>query len=139
MISTLVDTNILIDILGPPDATMRAWSMQALKRCLDEGQIVLSAVVWADLAEPSLEEIDLLQAVSWLRPKRESFPFNAAYAAGRAHRIYRRQGGTRQRTLPDFLIGAHALTAGHRLLTRDGGRYRGYFPTLDLMSPETHP
>jgi hypothetical protein len=139
MISTLVDTDIFIDMLGQPDVSARAWSMRSLKACLDEGPIVLSAIVWAELAEPSLPEARLFEAVSWLRPKRENFPFAAAYAAGRAHRAYRRQGGTRERTLPDFLIGAHALAGGHRLLTRDGGRYRAYFPTLDLISPESHP
>ncbi|KQT55149.1 MULTISPECIES: type II toxin-antitoxin system VapC family toxin [unclassified Aureimonas] len=139
MTSTLVDTNIFIDILGPSDTPTRSWSMQALKACLGEGRIIVSAIVWAELAEPKLGEALLFTALSWLRPKREDFPFAAAYAAGQAHRTYRRQGGTRERTLPDFLIGAHALTAGHRLLTRDGGRYRAYFPTLDLLSPETRP
>lgn len=139
MISTLVDTNIFIDMLGPPGAPTRDWSIRALKSCLDEGRLVVSGIVWAELVEPSLREAQLLQAVSWLQPKREDFPFAAAYTAGLAHRTYRERGGARERTLPDFLIGAHAVTAGHRLLTRDGGRYRAYFPTLDLVSPETHP
>jgi len=51
----------------------------------------------------------------------------------------RRAGGVRERTLPDFFIGAHATVAGHRLLTRGAARYRGYFPDLDIISPETHP
>jgi predicted nucleic acid-binding protein len=48
-------------------------------------------------------------------------------------------GGLRERTPPDFFIGAHAVVAGHRLLTRDAARYRSYFPDLDIMSPETYP
>jgi len=37
--------------------------------------------------------------------------------------------------LPDFFIGAHAQADGHQLLTRDAGRYRSYFPDIDLISP----
>jgi len=138
-ISTLVDTNILIDMLGPSDPVARGWSRPQLKACSEAGPIILSAIVWAELADPRLREAELAQVFGWLQPKRESFPFAAGYAAGRAHRLYRERGGARERTLPDFLIGAHALVAGHRLLTRDAARYRSYFPDLDILAPETHP
>jgi len=32
-------------------------------------------------------------------------------------------------------MGAHAAVAGLCLLTRDEKRYRGHFPTLELISP----
>ena len=137
--STLIDTNILIDLLSPADAATRPWSLAQLKRCTMEGSIVLSAIVWAELADPRFREFELAQAFAWLQPKRESFPYAAAWPAGEAHRLYRRRGGARERTLPDFLIGAHAQAAGHRLLTRDASRYRGYFPDLTIICPETHP
>ena len=48
-------------------------------------------------------------------------------------------GGGRERVLPDFLIGAHAAIRGHALLTRDPKGYRTYFPSVELITPETHP
>lgn len=136
--STIVDTNVLIDILGP-DAPFRQWSVKALKQCVQEGEIILSPVVWSELAASPISEADLLAALSWLAPKRETIPFEAAFRAGKAHRAYRVAGGQRERTLPDFLIGAHAEWRRHRLLTRDGSRYISYFPSVDLITPETHP
>jgi len=138
-ISTLVDTNVLIDILGPAEMDARRWSLAALKQALAQGPIIFSAIVWAELSRPSNDENDLLRAFAWLRPHREHFPFAAAYPAGAAHDFYRRRGGRRERTLPDFLIGAHAFISGHRLLTRDAGRYRSYFPSLEIIAPDTHP
>jgi predicted nucleic acid-binding protein len=32
-------------------------------------------------------------------------------------------------------VGAHAAIRGHALLTRDGKRYRTYFPTLEVIAP----
>jgi predicted nucleic acid-binding protein len=136
-ISTLIDTNIFIDILG--NGPFAETSVTAVGRGVAEGRIVISAIVWAELASPSISEDELLRRVSWLQPKREAFPFEAAFVAGIANRVYRERGGRRERTLPDFFIGAHALVAGHRLLTRDPGRYRSYFPDLDIIAPDTHP
>jgi len=37
--------------------------------------------------------------------------------------------------LPDFFIGAQAAVNGWPLLTRDATRCRGYFPTVELITP----
>jgi len=135
--STLIDTNVLIDLLG--DGPFFAASVDVAIDAFRTGGIVLSAVVWSELAFSKIPEPKLIEKLAWLRPKREDLPFAAAYPAGAAHARYRDRGGRRERTLPDFLIGAHALVAGHRLLTRDASRYRSYFPDLDILSPEAHP
>jgi hypothetical protein len=38
--------------------------------------------------------------------------------------------------LPDFFIGAHAAVMELDLLTRDARRYRSYFPSVRLISPD---
>jgi len=67
--------------------------------------------------------------------RRLPLPWEAAFLAGKCFVRYRRRRGTRRSPLPDFYIGAHAAVAGVTLLTRDAGRYRGYFPGLELVSP----
>jgi predicted nucleic acid-binding protein len=69
--------------------------------------------------------------------RREAIPFDAAFAAGKIHRLYRLKGGKRERTLPDFFIGAHAEVGKYQLLTRDAARYSSYFPLVTLISPAT--
>lgn len=69
--------------------------------------------------------------------EREPIPFEAAFLAGKAFFSYRKRGGTKTSPLPDFFIGAHAAVAGYRLLTRNATRYRTYFPTLSLITPDT--
>jgi predicted nucleic acid-binding protein len=135
--STLIDTNILIDVWGTP-RPWSSWSRDALIHCRQEGALLVNAIVWSELA-PSVEANRLAAYVGELDIGREDLPCAAAYEAGLVHARYRNAGGARERTLPDFLIGAHAAYGGHQLLTRDASRYRKYFPDLTLIAPDTHP
>jgi hypothetical protein len=67
--------------------------------------------------------------------RRESLPWEAGFLAGKCFVKYRRSGGARRSPLPDFYIGAHAAIRGYTLLTRDAGRYKTYFPRLELIAP----
>lgn len=136
--STLVDTNVFIDVLAPRPLR-NDWSVRMLERCWAQGRIVIDTIVWSEIALSVGSEAALERALAWLRPEREFIPWSAAFQAGLAHGRYRRAGGSRERTLPDFLIGAHAASEGYALLTRDPTRYRTYFPDLELIAPDTHP
>jgi hypothetical protein len=48
-----------------------------------------------------------------------------------------RAGGTRERVISGFLIGAHAQMHTERLLTRDRGFYRSCFRELSVLDPAT--
>jgi hypothetical protein len=99
------------------------------------GELVINPIVYAEVSVgyPSIE--DLERAIPPHLYRREALPFDAGFLAGKAFLQYRRRGGRRDRLLPDVYIGAHAAVAGHRLLTRDAARYRGYFPTVKVDEP----
>ena len=59
----------------------------------------------------------------------------AVLKAAEAWREYRACGGGRTRIAGDFLIGAHAMVAATRLLSRGRGFYRRYFAGLELLDP----
>ena len=121
--STLIDSNVLIDVWGPRGATSD-WSSAALAACSAAGPLLINTIVWSELA-PAVDEEVVLETISGeLGIAQEAIPWSAAFLAGRTHSRYRRAGGARERTLPDFFIGAHASVTGYRILTRDPGRYR---------------
>ena len=65
---TAVDTNILLDVLIP-DAPFGAASQQSLDTALQQGTLVLSEVVYAELAAhfPTLEELERFLADTGMR------------------------------------------------------------------------
>jgi predicted nucleic acid-binding protein len=136
-ISILVDSNILLDMLGGGEGI--GWTRGKLVRHGAESDLVVNPIVWSEIGARYASEEELEDALKGLELEREPLPFAAAWRAGRAHALYRSRGGARERTLPDFLIGAHAEVAGHALLTRDPARYRSYFPDIDIIAPDTHP
>ena len=60
------------------------------------------------------------------RSIRLPLPDDVGFRAGRAFGRYRRAGGLRRSPLPDFYIGAHAVTEDLTPITCDVGRYRTY-------------
>jgi antitoxin PrlF len=50
--------------------------------------------------------------------------------------LTRKNKGIKNSTLPDFFIGAHAAVSSFDLITRDTGRYKTYFPNVNIISPK---
>jgi predicted nucleic acid-binding protein len=132
--ATLVDSNVLLDVLTD-DPTWAEWSGEAIARAMNDGRLMISPIVYAEVSVGFDRIEDLDDALPESEFEREALPYDAGFLAGKAYLDYRRLGGTRRSPLPDFYIGAHAAVRGYRLLTRDAKRYLTYFPGLDLIAP----
>jgi predicted nucleic acid-binding protein len=153
---TAVDTNILIDVLNS-QSLRRDAAEQELIDALEGGALVISEAVYAELAAYFTAQEDLDEFLADSGVRMEPSNQDALWFSGRAWRQYVRRrpnswlcpecgtsvstrcrqcgasASPRQHVLADFIIGAHALVQTDRLLTRDRGYYRTYFPDLDLI------
>lgn len=131
---TLVDTNVLLDLVTD-DPQFADWSIAQLEAASLVGPLLINDMIYAELSVryDSKEQLDAF--ISGIGLKREPIPDAALFLAGKVFRKYRKAGGTRSGVLPDFFIGAHAAVRGLPLLTRDLGRYRSYYPTVEVIVP----
>jgi len=133
--ATLVDSNVLLDILTRQDEWLD-WSTDAMERAADQGPLVINPIIFSEVSVGFSRIEDVDEALSPDYFVRSPLPWSAAFLAGKCFLRYRRRGGEKRSPMPDFYIGAHAAVSKFRLLTRDAARYRGYFPTVELLSPE---
>jgi predicted nucleic acid-binding protein len=131
----LVDSNVILDITTE-DETWFQWSSKTLEQYAETHILVINPVIYAEVSIgfDRIEDVEAVLSPAFFR--REPLPWEAAFLAGKCFLAYRRRGGKRRSTLPDFFIGAHAAVAGIPLLTRDTSRYRTYFPNLKLIAPD---
>lgn len=137
MTSILVDSIIFIDIFWA--GADRSWSASMLRWLGGEGDLVINPIIWSEIGAGFDAEERLQHALEGLAFERRPLPFEAAFVAGQRHQAYRRAGGQRERTLPDFLVGAHAQVDRMAILTRDARRYRSYFPDVQVYGLDSHP
>ena len=130
----LVDTNVLVDVLQN-DPQWADWSIAQMRAQARLHALVINPVIYAEmsLSFSTIEALD--DVVRTLGLEMREIPRPALFLAAKAYAQYRRRGGSKVQVLPDFFIGAHAAVAGCSLLTRDAGRFRTYFPTLDVLAP----
>lgn len=131
---TLIDSNVLLDILGE-DHEWAQWSMESLQAAGDQGPLVINPVIYSEVSIRFSRIEAMEEALPTEYFVRSPLPWEAAFLAGKCFLDYRRRGGAKRSPLPDFFIGAHAAVQKLKLLTRDGARYRTYFPAVELIAP----
>lgn len=129
-----IDTNVLLDLVTD-DPVWADWSQQQLNAAALRDRLAINAIVYAEFSSrfARIEDIDAMLASAEIVAA--EIPRSALFLAGQVFRTYRRRGGPRTSVLPDFFVGAHAAALRAPLITRDAARYRTYFPTVELISP----
>jgi len=135
-----IDSPVLIDLIGG-DARAEA-SEDALRQALAKGPVVVCDVVVAEVVAGlgfGAELADVLEEAGIRISPTEA---RSAVRAGEMQRRYKQrlkaagQTTASPRTVPDFLIGAHALLQCNGLITRDAGFFRDYFKGLKVIVPK---
>jgi predicted nucleic acid-binding protein len=135
MASYLVESSTLLDVITA-DPDWSQWSINQIENAWADGAVFIDPIVYAEISirfsrieelESSIRESGLI----W-----SEIPKEALFLAGKAFMSYRRAGGSRNRPLPDFFIGAHAAVSDLVLITRDPERVRTYFPKLRILCPD---
>ena len=136
--TTSVDTNVII-ALWDKDSILSLAAQNALETAFNRGTLVAAAPVFAELiAAPGRSEVFVGSffeqtgiGVDWELPERVWRLAGRGFQGYAERRRKQRDRGAR-RILADFIIGAHALANGFRLLTLDEGLYRASFPALAI-------
>ena len=134
-----VDTSVLIDLLGEDS---RADAAEAcLRMALGSGPVAVCDVVVSEVTAGLGRGSQVMDALEEMGLQFSPVEQRAAVRAGEMQRKYKerlRAAGlptASPRTIPDFLVGAHALLQCTALITRDEGFFRDYFKGLKVIVP----
>ena len=131
-----IDSSVIIDLLS--DNTGTAEGAEAsLRQSLTVGPVVVCDVALAEITTALRDGAEALGVLEEMGITYLPVEAKSAIRAGEMQRRYRQRGGHRERTVPDFIVGAHALLQCSALITRDAGFFRDYFKGLKVIVPKT--
>lgn len=136
-----IDSSVLIDLLGE-DARAGAAEV-SLRDALAHGPVVLCDVVVSEITAGLGHGAEIMDVVEEMGMRFLPVERKSAIRAGEMQRRYKQRLRTlgksslaAQRTVPDFIVGAHALLQCSALITRDAGFFRDYFKGLKVIVPK---
>jgi len=131
----LVDSNIILDVFLD-DPNWAEWSESKLIKFSSISKLFINSVIYSEISVGFKRIEELESALTHSDFQMLEISREALFLAGKVFLKYRKNRGTKISPLPDFYIGAQAAIFEMDLLTRDVTRYRTYFPTVRLISPE---
>ncbi|MEO7115036.1 MAG: type II toxin-antitoxin system VapC family toxin [Caldimonas sp.] len=135
-----VDSSVVVDLLGRDERAEAAE--ESLRRALALGPVVVCDVVVAEVGAGLGYGSDLVETLEDAGILYSQTELRSAIRAGEMQRRYKQRPDTgsrsspARRSVPDFLIGAHALLQCSALITRDEGFFREYFKGLRVIVPK---
>jgi predicted nucleic acid-binding protein len=140
-----IDSSLLIDFVGH-DERAAAAADAALRQALASGPVVVCEVVVAELVAGLGDGAAVMEALDELGIEFSALEQRAAVRAGEMQRRYAQRRAAAAvaapaheawpRTMPDFLVGAHALLQCQGLISTDVGFFRDYFKGLRVIVPK---
>ena len=131
----LVDSNIILDVFLD-DPNWAEWSVSKLEKFSTITKLFINPIVYSEVSIGFKRIEEMESAMNRSGFQMLEIPKEALFLAGKAFLKYRKNRGTKRSPLPDFYIGAQAAIFDMDLITRDVPRYRTYFPSVRLISPE---
>ena len=134
-----IDTSVLIDLLGDDP---RADAAEAcLRVALGRGAVVVCDVVLSELTAALGNGSMVVDVLDDMGIRFDQVDQRAALRAGEMQRRYLQRRPAEAgpapatRSIPDFIVGAHAMLQCDGLITRDAGFFRDYFKGQKLVEP----
>jgi len=134
MTSTLVDSNILIDIFTD-NPVWSDWSLNQLTALYQNSKLFINPVIYSEVSIGFNKIEQFTRILNTLPLNYVEIPVEALFLAGKVFLDYRKNEGKKSTTLPDFFIGAHASVMDWDIITRDPKRMKYYFPKLKIITP----
>lgn len=128
----IFDSNVVIELVETGSQGAFADNLAEIRH---GHELYTNAVIFAELSSGFSQTSDVLALFEDLRASFVPFRPEEAFRAGTAFAEYRKRGGSRMTILPDFLIGAQAVTQGWPIVTRDRKGFASYFPNVELIDP----
>ena len=135
-----VDTSVIVDLLGEDSHADAAEA--CLRDAMSLGPVVACEVVVSEVVAGFGRSSQLIDTLEEMGLRFSALELRSATRAGEMQRRYNERikaAGRRPvspRTVPDFLIGAHALLQCTALITRDAAFFRDYFKGLKVIVPK---
>ena len=134
-----IDSSVLLDLLA--DGPEADAAEVCLRQSLSVGPVVICDVVLAEICTALRDGSEALGALEEMSIRFDPLEPKSALRAGEMQRRYKErrkaagQPPTGPRSVPDFLVGAHALLQCQGLITRDESFFRDYFKGLKVIVP----